>query len=260
MINNIVMLATKGDNQILRFGLAHVRLGLICMAILVVGVGFFTALPAKESYQAVAVSELAKQPKKLYDLATTRPAFTKSEVKASEIPLQQPSESVVPPPSPPVPAPAPKATSTPVSTPTPEPSSEPSRTTTPTPAPSAPPAPAPVPAATYAPEPEPTPAPATPPEPYYEQAPASEPEPVVEEPTTVPPEPTYSDPVTPEEPATSTPSTPAEPLPEERNSPPAQDEGPSSDPSSGSCQPPACTIRVAGDGNSITPTPKTAPR
>ena len=247
MINNMVMLATKGDNQILRFGLAHVRLGLVCIVILVVGVGFFTALPAKESYQAVAVSELAKQPKKLYDLATTRPAFTKSEAKANEIPLQQPSESVVPPPSPPVPAPAPKAASIPTPEPSSEPSSErssePSRTTTRTPAPSAPPTPAPVPAATYAPEPEPTPAPA-PPEPYYEQAPASEP--------------TYYEPVTPEEPATSTPSTPAEPLPEERNSPPVQNEDPSSDPSSGSCQPPACTIRVVGDGNSITP--KTAPR
>ena len=167
MINNMVMLATKGDNQILRFGLAHVRLGLVCIVILVVGVGFFTALPAKESYQAVAVSEIAKQPKKLYDLATSRPAFTTSQAKASDIPLQQPSESVVPPPSPPVPAPAPKVTSTPVSTPTPEPRSEPSRTPTPTPAPSAPPVPAPVPAATYTPEPEPTPAPATPLEPYY---------------------------------------------------------------------------------------------
>jgi hypothetical protein len=242
----MVMLATKGDNRILSFGLAHVRLALVCIAILVVGVGFFTALPAKESYQAVAVGEIAKQPKKLYTMAFNPTLFTNSEETPGDIGLQQPSEPVVAPPSPPVPAPAPKVTSAPESTPT----SESSRATTPTPAPdiAAPPAPAPVPAPYVPPEPEPTTAPA--PEP--ETAPAYGSEPVAEEPTTVPSdptytEPTYSEPVPSEEPATSTPSTP-----EERNSPPAKGE----DPSSGSCKPPACTIRVEGEGNSITPKPE----
>lgn len=254
MINNIVMLATKGDNQILRFGLAHVRLGLICMAILVVGVGFFTALPAKENYQAVAVGDIAKNPKKLYDLATSRPALADSKEKAGDMGLQQASEPVVPPPAPAVPAPAPKVTSTPASTPTPEPSR--AMTATPAPDTAAPPAPAPVVPAPYTPpEPETTPAPATAPEPYYETAaPAYESEPpAAEVATPVAPEPTYTEPVPSEEPATATPNTP-EPPPEDRNSPPAKDE----DPSSGSCKPPACTIRVEGDGNSITP--KTGPR